>query len=88
MQHENSRGQSTLGTRAGNSAGLPFPSPGDLSDPEIKEPGSPSLHRLFIVRAIGEARPNFTYIYIYDGYFSFDSKKKGFEVADLNIESE
>ena len=65
MQHENSRGQSTLGTRAGNSAGLPFPSPGDLSDPEIKEPGSPSLHRLFIVRAIGEARPNFTYIYIY-----------------------
>ena len=67
---------------------MPFPSPGDLPDPEIKEPRPPPLHRLFTVRAIKEACPNFTYIYIYDGYSSFDSKKKGFEVADLNIESE
>ena len=28
------------------------------------------------------------YIYIYDGYSSFGFKKKGFEAADLNIESE
>ena len=36
----------------GKSNGLPFPSPGDLPDPEI-EPGSPALQKLQALGLLG-----------------------------------
>ena len=64
MQRENSRGQSTLGTRAGLSAGLPFPSPGDLPDPEIKELRPPHCTDFLLSEPSGKPVPTL-YIYIW-----------------------